>query len=120
MNRRLGEKKEEIVELSPKDLGSLRDKRDKNTKIYGKEEAYWYQRVRCKQLREGDLNTAFFHATANVRKRSNNILSIREGEQMIKGKKEITVVGHNFKKFMFSSTIENRWNFNGNPWLPNT
>lgn len=37
------------------------------------EEIAWRQRSRALWLKEGDMNTSFFHKMANAHKRSNNI-----------------------------------------------
>ncbi|KAL4178544.1 hypothetical protein AMTRI_Chr13g115590 [Amborella trichopoda] len=41
------------------------------------DETYWRQRSRVKWLKDGDLNTKFFHAMASARKRSNSIQGIK-------------------------------------------
>ena len=40
------------------------------------QELYWKQRSRVQWLKEGDLNTTFFHKIANGRRRSNSISSL--------------------------------------------
>ena len=41
------------------------------------EEEYWRQRSRVRWLKEGDLNTAFFHASVTQRQKRNNISRLR-------------------------------------------
>ncbi|KAL4181745.1 hypothetical protein AMTRI_Chr12g272610 [Amborella trichopoda] len=43
----------------------------------GADETYCKQRSRIKWLKEGDLNTKFFHATTNASKRTNSIQGIK-------------------------------------------
>ena len=44
--------------------------------ILEEEETYWQQRGSEKQVLEGDANTAFFHMSANGRRRKKSILSL--------------------------------------------
>ncbi|XP_019163057.1 PREDICTED: uncharacterized protein LOC109159400 [Ipomoea nil] len=44
------------------------------------EDVYWKQRAKQHWLREGDMNTRFFHLSASNRKRKNQLLKLRNGE----------------------------------------
>ncbi|KAL0391781.1 UNVERIFIED_CONTAM: hypothetical protein Sradi_2400900 [Sesamum radiatum] len=56
------------------DIAELREKLDE---LLAREEIMWKQRGKAQWLREGDLNTAFFHARANARQRKNAISRLR-------------------------------------------
>jgi hypothetical protein len=50
--------------------------------IYLEEESYWKARSKDQWLREGDLNTSYFHKIASNRKKKNLILNMEiDGEQ---------------------------------------
>lgn len=51
--------------------------------IYTAEEIYWQKRGGVKWLLEGDSNIAFFHKSANGRKRKSTIHSLDEGENIL-------------------------------------
>jgi hypothetical protein len=40
-----------------------------------------YQRFRFKWLKEGDVNTSYFHACVKARKRSNTIVALEKGAE---------------------------------------
>ena len=45
----------------------------KLSQTYKQEELYWAQKARCRWLREGDKNTAFFHARVRTRRQRNRL-----------------------------------------------
>ncbi|XP_061361637.1 uncharacterized protein LOC133305430 [Gastrolobium bilobum] len=46
--------------------------------IYIKEEINWFQRSRCRWIKDGDRNTRFYHTSAAVRRRKNKILTLKD------------------------------------------
>lgn len=52
------------------------------------------QRSRVRELREGDVNTRYFHMKARGRRRKNHIFSIRSGESTVYSQPEIAQVFH--------------------------
>jgi hypothetical protein len=46
------------------------------SRLLVKEDAFWRQRAKTHWLREGDLNTRFFHAAATSRRKVNRISSL--------------------------------------------
>ncbi|GAA0174295.1 hypothetical protein LIER_27717 [Lithospermum erythrorhizon] len=49
-------------------------------RAWEEKEVYWKERAKFKLLKEGARNTKFFHATAMIRRRTNRILGIEDGE----------------------------------------
>jgi hypothetical protein len=46
---------------------------ERHAKLLIQEEAYWKQRAKMHWLKEGDLNTKFFHISATARRRRKNV-----------------------------------------------
>lgn len=86
---------------------SVREERDierQLCELFECEEIMAKQRSRVERIREGDRNTAFFHAKASARKRTNKISSL----QRVDGSKcesqgEIKGMVHQFYEHLFSS-----------------
>jgi exonuclease III len=55
--------------------------RDRLQRIVQMEEHMWKQRAKRTWVKQGDKNTAFFHATASVQKRANWISTIKDDSQ---------------------------------------
>ncbi|KAM0913768.1 hypothetical protein ACQ4PT_011941 [Festuca glaucescens] len=72
--------------------------------LFEREEAMARQRSRVDWLREGDRNTAFFHARATARKKANKIHSLaREDGSRCDDQTEIKGMVQNFYENLFSS-----------------
>ena len=112
-------KKEENSDLPVNNLAFLRDKKVEVSNKYAKEHTYWYQRAKCKWLHEGDLNTTFFHSSANMRRQSNSISALHDGDRVIEGDKEVLDFTNSFYKNLFSTKAKLRWPVEGNTWPPN-
>ena len=59
--------------ISPEIWDRKQELRRKHHSILLEQEIYWKQRSRVQWLKEGDLNTSFFHKIANGRRRINFI-----------------------------------------------
>lgn len=65
------------------------------------EEIYWKQRGSEKQVLEGDANTAFFHLSANGRRRKKTILSLEHNGAVVTDQMEIRSIIYEFYKKLF-------------------
>jgi hypothetical protein len=69
--------------------------------IYYKEEAYWQQRGSEKWLLQGDANSAFFHASANGKRRKTKICSLESEDEVISGMEALKLHVVDFYKKLF-------------------
>ena len=67
----------ELNSLNDSEKNSLAQIRDELDKILAQEETKAWQRSRDRFIKEGDRNTAYFHAIATQRKRKKKNCSIR-------------------------------------------
>ena len=70
-------------------------------KLLEEEELYWYKRSHEKWLHEGDNNTEYFHRIANGRKRKSNIVSFKDGDEIIEGTPNLLKHATDFYKNLF-------------------
>lgn len=54
--------------------------RSKLDSLLAQEERFWRQRAKVFWMRDGDMNTKFFHATATSRKQKNKISKLHDEE----------------------------------------
>jgi len=54
--------------------------RNHMTRLLIQEDAFWRQRAKTHWLKDGDLNTKFFHAAASSRKKVNHIHSLMDSD----------------------------------------
>ncbi|XP_071918831.1 uncharacterized protein [Coffea arabica] len=106
----------EIKSLKQKILEAKKGKYEKNkgvvaelklklSQAYKQEEIYWAQKARCRWLREGDKNTAFFHARVRTRKQRNRISCLqKEDGNWCETEKEIEEEICNFYKAIYTSS----------------
>lgn len=76
---------------------------------YFREELLWKQRSRCDWLKEGDMNTKFFHAKASSRHKLNQIreLKDRDGKWMSEPTDLMNLIICHFQN-IFHATRESR------------
>lgn len=60
------------------DLQTIKDKEKELDEVIRLEELWWSQRAKVKWLKEGDMNTKYFHQKASQRKRKNWIGKIND------------------------------------------
>ncbi|KAL0394948.1 UNVERIFIED_CONTAM: hypothetical protein Slati_4461000 [Sesamum latifolium] len=78
---------------------------DKLEELYSQEELLWQQRAKALWLKEGDKNTAFFHARASERRDRKAIKAlIDDGECLREGKDVVRDVGLRYFEHIFQST----------------
>jgi hypothetical protein len=59
--------------------GRYKEAQERHARLLVQEEAYWRQRAKMHWLKEGDLNTKFFHTTATVRSKAKKIMKLVNG-----------------------------------------
>lgn len=80
------------------------------------EERYWRQRSREQWLREGDMNTTYFHNVVKGRKIKNNILMLKDEQGtdfFSEGAKDNIAVEYFIKLFMSSNPVDHESLFEG-------
>ncbi|GAU23839.1 hypothetical protein TSUD_380010 [Trifolium subterraneum] len=63
------------------------------------------QKSRLKWVKEGDSNTRFFHESIKCRRRRNQIVALKDGEQWIQGVEEVKGYVQNY----FENNFKERW-----------
>lgn len=73
--------------------------------LYQDQTVYWQQRGKAAWMKEGDRNTAYFHAKATVREQVNKIMGLHDAHGVwVKEKQQMeTVVDHYFRGIFKSS-----------------
>ncbi|XP_077246142.1 uncharacterized protein LOC143886026 [Tasmannia lanceolata] len=105
LERRIGEISG--LEEAGQGSGNLREElgriKEEHNGLLLHEEIFWRQKSRVRWLKEGDKNSAYFHAVASVRRRKNIIESLVDNGVEVSGKDEITKVVLQFYKSLYSS-----------------
>ena len=69
------------------------------------EEMQWKQKSRINWLQCGDKNTRFFHTTAKIRKRNNNVEKLMHKDRLVTDKQEIRKLVFDHFSGHFSSSF---------------
>ena len=77
------ERSQEERELNYEEICKLQSLMVEIQQIFKKEEIVWRQRARINWIREGYLNTAFFHKSASARNKKNVILRLESQGEII-------------------------------------
>lgn len=65
------------------------------------EDAFWRQRAKTHWLRDGDLNTKFFHVAASSRRKVNIITSLIDSNNiLVKDEEKLVVAKDNFSNLL--------------------
>lgn len=79
-------------------------------KVIKEEEVFWYQKAKCKWLKDGDGNTKFFHKVANRRKRKKSYLVLEwMGTKLWSLKLLLTNLSFFILLFTEKIGADNRW-----------
>jgi hypothetical protein len=77
----------------------------KHARLLVQEEAYWRQRAKMHWLKEGDLNTKFFHMTATSRQRKKKIEKLVNDENVVVSTQpELCEVALNYFNHLFKAS----------------
>nr|XP_027089582.1 uncharacterized protein LOC113710661 [Coffea arabica] len=76
IKRKIQELKDSAVQGKSRKMAELKLKL---SSAYKAEEIFWAQKARSKWLKEGDKNTAYFHACVKTRRKRNQITSLQKG-----------------------------------------
>ncbi|XP_077215810.1 uncharacterized protein LOC143850444 [Tasmannia lanceolata] len=94
---------EECGLSSEEDWQELGNVKQEHKGLLLQEEISWRQKSRVKWLVEGDKNTAYFHAMASARRRSNRIESISVNGALISSKEEVSSAIVDFYSALYAS-----------------
>jgi hypothetical protein len=77
---------------------------ENHAKLLIQEETYWRQRAKMHWLKEGDLNTKFFHMSASSRQRKKKIVKlVNEANVEVKTQPEICETARNYFDHLFQA-----------------
>lgn len=91
--------------------GEIDERRDAQMELWQwmkRKESFWAQQSRSKWLREGDRNTRYFHVTASLRRRNNNINSLTCDNRLLDTPEEIKEAAVIFFRNLFKEEHKNR------------
>ena len=87
-------------------MARIRDAEKELDKVLGWEEEYWSQRSRVEWLKNGDINTKYFHSKASSRRKKSEILCLEDNEgHWRKDDKEVKGVVFLGNFFLFTSSV---------------
>ncbi|GAU35387.1 hypothetical protein TSUD_160380 [Trifolium subterraneum] len=113
--RKIMKFKQEVIECSEEmerlrgnndmtSSGRYKEVQEKHARLLVQEEAYWKQRAKIHWLKEGDLNTKFFHMSASVRAKSKKIDKlVNEANIEVTTQQEICEVARNYLDQLFQA-----------------
>ena len=104
--------------LSQADLNRKYQLRSEHFNILRELELYWRQRSRIQWLKEGDLNTAFFHKMANLRRRINIISSLSIDGIFSESPVAISLEIENFFRNLYNKPASQALSLNWNLLFP--
>ncbi|MCI05069.1 endonuclease/exonuclease/phosphatase family protein [Trifolium medium] len=95
--------KKEVIECR-EEMERLRGSHEQHARILIQEETYWRQRAKMHWLRDGDLNTKFFHTSATARTKKKRIDKIKnENDIEVNTQPEICEVAKNYFDHLFKA-----------------
>jgi hypothetical protein len=86
------------------DSGRYKEVQEKHARLLVQEEAYWKQRAKMHWLKDGDLNTKFFHMSATTRQRAKKIDKLVNEENVeVRTQPELCEVALNYFNLLFKA-----------------
>jgi mannosylglycoprotein endo-beta-mannosidase len=86
--------------------------------IFADEELFWLQRSHERWLLQGDSNTSYFHRVANGRKRKSSVHSLKNGDVIIEGTKDLLEHATSYYKELFGPAPRNLVPIGDDLWTP--
>ncbi|PNY14675.1 ribonuclease H [Trifolium pratense] len=88
----------------PTNSWRFKEVQEKHARLLIQEEAYWRQRAKMHWLKEGDLNTKFFHMSATSRQRAKKIGKLMNDDNIaVTSQPELCEVALNYFNHLFKS-----------------
>ncbi|MCH99194.1 LINE-1 reverse transcriptase like, partial [Trifolium medium] len=103
----------ELVGLSIQEVESRKEKFGALWKFLKNKEALMFQRSRSKWLKEGDVNTKFFHSSVKARFKSNLVSALRVGDVWLEATNPIKEAIFSYFKDHVSSSLRVRPKLDG-------
>ncbi|CAN6583316.1 unnamed protein product [Malus baccata var. baccata] len=103
----------QLVELQKQwgtNFQAIQDKQKLIDDLQAQEASFWHQRSRVKWLREGDLNTKFFHQSTLQRRRRNMILKLKADDgQWVEHPRRVRQMVEDHFQNLFKSEEPRHW-----------
>jgi hypothetical protein len=91
--------------LDPSNSRRYKEVQERHARLLVQEETYWRQRAKMHWLREGDLNTRFFHMSATSRQRKKKIVTlVNEDNIAVTSQSELCAVALNYFDHLFKAS----------------
>jgi hypothetical protein len=84
--------------------GRYKEIQERHARLLVQEETYWRQRAKMHWLKDGDMNTNFFHMSASTRQRAKKIEKlVNEDNIEVTGQADLCAVALNYFDYLFKS-----------------
>jgi hypothetical protein len=84
--------------------GRFKEIQERHARLLVQEETYWRQRAKMHWLKEGDMNTNFFHMSATTKQRAKKIEKlVNEDNIEVTGQSDLCAVAMNYFDHLFKS-----------------
>jgi mannosylglycoprotein endo-beta-mannosidase len=95
--------------LSQQEIDLKQSLKERIAQLLREEEIKWLQRVKTKDLLEGDNNTKYFHIVANGKRRKTRIFQLEQEGKVIEGQENLKVFITKYYKDLFGSSQRNNF-----------
>jgi exonuclease III len=90
------------VQVDSENITCFNNLRNRMNRLLIQEDAFWRQRAKTHWLRDGDLNTKFFHAAASSRRKVNRITSLIDSNNIrVTDEEQLSVVAKDYFSNLF-------------------